>query len=326
MSGIDGIGQRQQVGSLGDVGGVGGTVPTGTAGVNNTPPQVTLQSAMTTTPQLSTPQPDATSPERLNSLIDTLIKQGPDFSQIMVMVQQEQVKTDKEQLVTQQKMVDGKKNEIKANTESDIKKLNEQIKKIEDQQKASLFKRIFGWIAVAVSVIAAIATGGALAIGVALVGAAVFALQDTGVMNKLLKDLPQWAQITIMVVITVALVAGGIAGASTSAGGLVARLADGAVNIAKKAGMIAQAVGGVAKLGEGGAGIASSVITKDVAEMEADRKDINAAAMRLKKEMDEMMEKLQQLVAKMEDSVRATTSIVRSEADSVSFQMRAMKS
>jgi hypothetical protein len=254
-----------------------------------------------------------------------------DFAALMVMFEEEQQKVAKEQLKSKVAELENNKTAIKTSVNEDLKKIEEQTAKLQKQNKWGLFGKIFGGIAVALAVVAAVATGGALAIGVALVGALIFTMEQTGATQKMFDamGLSEKAQKWIMIGVTVALtiaslgsagmaVAAAKAGAATTAGSKLA-------NLLPKVGSAAQVTGGISQVGVGTTQAGSAVNAYAIAELESDRKAIEAKNLQLKKQQDDMMQELQALLQKMEDDVQAVVQIVGAQHESIQQQMRNLK-
>lgn len=150
-----------------------------------------------------------------------------DLSVILLEVQH---KTQQAQLNCSMEEVNNIKKEQAADAAQRMQQINQFFDKLEQSQHESIWQKIFGWIAAAFMMIAGavlMAAGGSgaplLAAGVAM--AATMALQQTGALNSLIKDMaqgiaktfgcsPQTAQIVATVLVGAAVAAVAIAGSA----------------------------------------------------------------------------------------------------------------
>jgi len=343
MSGIEGIGKSPP-----DVAGTinsepvdnsvawdgGGRQPSGT-GAPPVAPRVSTGAGWFVPPL---PQPKA-NPASVNTLQAMLESNQPiDYARLMLMLQEVQHKLDQGQLASKVDELESNKVAIQKTVEQDLKTIDEAAKKLETSKKWGIFGKIVRAFAVALAVIAAVATAGALTIAVAAVGAAVTVLDETGAMKKMFDamgvsaDAQKWIMVGISAALLVAgLGAAGMAlKAATSAASATA--AAGAATVAsvvmRQIAAAAQIAGGVAKVGEGAAQVGTGVSQYQIAEIASDRKKIEIANLTLKKQQDDMMQALQELLQKIGDGVQAAAQIVKDQADlaaSIAQNTRALR-
>ncbi|MBV8190023.1 MAG: type III secretion system translocon subunit SctE [Alphaproteobacteria bacterium] len=336
MSGIGNVGPRDLSGIINEPSGSESRVTPGEGprqipglppAIANNPIFARLQSILGFVMPLPPPTVQGTSKE---SGKGTLSLDKPiDVSRLMLMFQEAQAKTDKDQMASKVTELQHAKTAIKTNVDETLKKISDQLSKLESQKKWGLFGKIFGGIAIALSIVAAVATGGALAIGVAVVSAAVFALEQSGAMKKMFDamGLSDEAQKWIMVGISAALLVASLGAAGMAMVGQAAAAGAKAVatNVLPRLGSAAQMAGGVVKVGEGATQIGASINAYGIAELESDRKALEAKNLQLKQQQDKMIEELQALMQKMEEGVQAAVQILGSEHESIQQQMRHMK-
>jgi hypothetical protein len=223
------------------VGGIGQTVPirttTGEPLPEHTPRQVGDGGA---TPP---PQSFEAIPEGVPVLSPALIPfdmVGSIAEQFLAM----KVKTDQERVNSDIGDIRDKGVQVQQKNKEISDKLLDAAEKMEKAKTTSLIMKIFGWIAVALSVVAAVVTGGALAMVAAGVGLVMATLNETGVMNKLMEAIakdrmerlgesPSEAKRNAMIIMTVltiaisvATIASGIASGTQAAANLGSKLAE----------------------------------------------------------------------------------------------------
>jgi hypothetical protein len=343
MSGVDGIGKR-----LSDVVGTtsselvdsgvapdsGGRQPSGTGAP---PVDLRVVTALEQfVPPLPQPEADPASVNRLKAMLES--NQPIDVGLLAMMFQQEQEKADQAQQKSMVAELDSNKATIKKTVEEDLKKIDEAAKKLESLKGWGIFGKIIRAFVVAFAAIAAVATGGALAIVLAVVGAVVTVLEDTGAMKKMFDamgvsaDAQQWIMVGISALL---LVAGlGVAGMALKAASSAASAAAGAgaatiANVVmRQIGAGAQIAGGVAQVGEGATQVGSAINQYQIAEIDSDRREVEITNRRLQKTQNDLFQRLRELMQKMEDSVRTVAEIVSRQADSaaqVEQNMRALR-
>lgn len=245
--------------------------------------------------------------------------------EIQTKLQDEQIKFSKEDI----------KNIMQKNKEEHqkrLKKIQEHYDKMKKAKKGGVFGKVFGWIATAVLAIAAvamIATGVGVGAGIAMLAAATIMLMsqisaETG--NWMAEGLADMfeafgmdredamlaGQIFVAVVVTALTIGAGV-GASTPA------WTSTAANIAAKIAQAAQIVGGAAMVGQGAAAITTSVYTKQAEDARADSKDMLAFMKKLQMMLEDEMERVKEILRKMEEGVDVVMSILSGQQDTKSF-------
>ena len=225
-------------------------------------------------------------------------------------------------------------------------RLEKMLKKLEKSAKSGLLGKIFGWIGVAIGLIAAVvatvATLGAAApaIAVALVGLTVMILQETGVMDKIVKFFAEnpvmfmalfgallgppgialggvlagtleglkaggvldadKAQMVAQVIFTVTMLAASIV-ASIASGG------SGAVqsikDVFKLIGLVGQLIGAATSIGGGAAGVASAGYAFEASMLKADSEEDKAWLAKLQSMLQEEMDRLEKIIEQLNASV-----------------------
>ncbi|MBB4383507.1 hypothetical protein [Bradyrhizobium sp. SBR1B] len=216
------------------------------------------------------------------------------------------------------------------------KSIIEAAKRSAEAKKSSGIMKFFGWLAVGLTVLAAVATGGALAIMAAAVNVGVATLIETGCIDKMtmaiVKSLERdglesgtantmGAVITIGIIfaISVLTVGAGFASAGASRLRITALIPSNSVKTVQAAQRVATAarVGeAVASLGEAGAGIANGIQQKEATDAEAERLNINKCIARLRSLQSDEMDFIKQLLL---DSTMTTQRVAEAiERQSVS--------
>lgn len=320
-------GYTQQVTQTGPIQPQSGT---GTPGVDNSPPPPGPAPGTTGTtgaPPLDPPRIDQQtmlkSLEALGGKLDP--KMITNIEEVMVKLQEIQESLGKQSMQTQTLGLQASSSQIRQNTQEQLKKIDEAFAKMEANKTWNTFMKVFGFIAVGLALIGAIATGGALAIAAAAIGAAVFVAQQTGLMDKMFDAMgaSQEVRMGIMIGVSVALMVMGGVGAATSAGtsgalqALTAgtKIAQQVANIAPRVGQAAQFLAGMMKVGEGVTQIGSAVTGYEKEQIEADSKMLQAQNLRLKQTQDDIIDMIRQLVQHLDQTARGTTQVVKSQGE-----------
>ena len=182
--------------------------------------------------QFAAETPELDAPEVKENEID-----AADLAKLVALLKLE---TDEKQATEARKRIDAQQQEIKDRSAERLAKIDNSLKEMDKAAKASLFMKVFGWIAVGIAVLAAIGASvvsGGVALG-PVVGAVLALtmqlLNDNGVMEDLTQGLAdfledklhfskQAAQIVAAVTIAIAQIAvsiGGGCGANAAAGAL----------------------------------------------------------------------------------------------------------
>ena len=239
------------------------------------------------------------------------------------------------------------KDEIDAGIREQIDKIQENAKKLAESKKWGLFGKIFGGIALALSVVAAVATGGILAPAVAAVSVAMFTLQETGLMDKMFDAMgaSDAVRMGVMIGVTVLLLVAGGASSVASFGKAAAQAGTKAVDAASRFGRLgaqvakisselglntarvggfAQLAGGVTEVLEGGASIGTSVTRHQADQAQADLKTLQADLLKDRKQLEQLIEAIEQLLQQIEGRFKRAADSIKAEADSMSNQIKAM--
>ena len=235
----------------------------------------------------------------------------------------------------------------KLQNEEIAKKSQEAIKAMEDAGLGGIFAKVFGWIAVALTVVAAVATGGALAIAAAAIAVTMATLTETGGMDKLTEaiakslqdsgmseaDSKKWAM-GIMMGISIAVSLTTLGAGALKAG---TDLAANAVKIAQQVGKAAQQLtkaqmvasmaqvgSGVDTIGQQGAAIASAVHTRDAADANAEAAELRAFLAKLQQVLEDESDRVQQIVQQMQASFTTAMQIMNRQSDQLNETVRNM--
>jgi|KBSSwiStaDraftv2_1062776.scaffolds.fasta_scaffold33295_4 hypothetical protein len=342
---VESIGSRggvtltQQVGQTQDVQKTTGRKETqGISGVGTQELEVRPQSSA---PQNDDPKVSQQTMEKsYDNIVQALSSSGlkdVDISAMVLEIQGILDKLNREQMKTQQTNIKGTQDQVQKNVNDQIEKLGEAQKKMEDQKTWDTFKDIFTYAAMAVSVLAAVATGGALSILVAGLGVALTIAQKTGAMDKMFDAMgaSQEVRTAITIGLSVALIAGSITNVAMIAKGvgqawttallpkmmeMIGVLGKGAQAVGNVAGgvqMVAGVVTGVLKVGEGVNQIGSSVAGFEKAEIDKQVKDMQTSNMKLKDQQQELIEQLKALLELLEDGVNMATQVLQSQSQTM---------
>jgi transloator len=249
--------------------------------------------------------------------------------------------------------------EQKAKNEEVAKKMQEALEKMASAKAAGIFAKVFGWIAVALTVVAAIATGGALAFAAAAIAVTMATLTEAGVMDKITEaiakslqenegmseaDSKKWAMGIMMgvtIAISLATLGAGIAN-TASAGAQAASTATNAVAKAIKAalevvqqamskiapavqiGRMAQVAGSVATIGQQGAAIGGAVHTKEASDRQAETAELKKFLAILQQKLEDEADRLQQMIQQMQEGFANAMQIIGGQTDQQSETIRHM--
>ena len=216
------------------------------------------------------------------------------------------------------------KEKLKSMSEERIKKIQESLKKMEKADKSGKIGKIFGWIGIGLSILAAAATlvltagAGApvafavIALSLAVLGGITMTLEETGAAEKILdffgkevfklegEELDKFkmiARITWAVVMMVASIATGV-GVGAALKGI--EVMTKTMTIAAQLSRMAAVAGALASIGGGGAGIATSVQGYDATKSMAESKEFMAWMAKLQAAIEQQTEELQELMEKLQ--------------------------
>jgi hypothetical protein len=344
---VETVGSQNPLRQVGQTEGVQQTTGTaqtqGTRGVGTEPPQAMSQQRPQSIPQNDPPR---ITPQQMMERFDSIIQQlgagqDADLSQITKQIEELQYALDQAQLKTQTTALEGNKKAIDANTEAQLKKISEAKEKMEAQKTWDTFKNIFMWAAMAISVVAAVATGGALAIACAAIGAAMTIMQQSGLQDKMFDamNLSQEARMGITIGISVLLLAGSIGNVAMLAKGVgtslttslapkllealkFANVADALRGMASTVQVASTVAGGVLKINEGATQIGSSIAGFQKEEANKQVKDMSTMFARLKQQQAALIDQIKEILEQLDEGVQTTAQIVHNNADSAMRRMR----
>ncbi|MCK1326402.1 hypothetical protein ACVWZV_009305 [Bradyrhizobium sp. GM5.1] len=196
------------------------------------------------------------------------------------------------------------------------KSIIEAAKRSAEAKKSSGIMKFFGWLAVGLAVLTAVATGGTLAVVAAAASVGVATLAETGVVDKMtaaiVKSLVEdgmeagkanslGAVITIGIMFAISVLTVGAGFANGAASGLritalIPSNSDKAVQIGQGLSTAARVGEAVASLGEAGAGIANGVQQKEATDAQAETMDIGKHIARLRQLQSDEMDFIKQLL------------------------------
>jgi hypothetical protein len=84
-------------------------------------------------------------------------------------------------------------------------------------------------------------------------------------------------------------------------------------------------LGGVSELTSGAFQVKAGFDALEVANLDSDRAQLTRDQLRMKQQMDDMIEELKALMEKIEDGVQQTVSTLNSTADTISHSMNMLK-
>ncbi|MET4323240.1 hypothetical protein [Bradyrhizobium sp. RT5a] len=192
----------------------------------------------------------------------------------------------------------------------------EAAKRSAEAKKSSGIMKLFGWLAVGLTVLAAVATGGTLAVMAAAVSVGVATLIETGHIDKMtaaiVKSLEKdgveggkantlGAVITIGIIFAISVLTVGAGFANAGASGLritalIPSNSVKAVQIGQRVSTAARVGEAVASLGEAGAGIANGLQQKEATDAQAETLDISRCIARLRSLQSDEMDFIKQLL------------------------------
>ena len=248
---------------------------------------------------------------------------------------------DESQIQSARTRIDSLKGRLKSNHDATMKKLEKAIKEMKKNEDAALASKIFGWLGVAIALVAAIvvtvATAGAggaaaaVAIGCAWGSFAVAAtssiLSETGVDKKAMdaisasiqKDHPDWEKSTCDALASavwggIFLVAGIGCGVGSAVG--ISKLgADVAANVMKNMRTMMTVTTVALGLGGIGTSIGTSVTGYLAGMAQADVTELEASLQHLQKLIEDNEEDLQKLLQMLSDSLNAVLELMNSKTD-----------
>ncbi|HSI86703.1 MAG: type III secretion system translocon subunit SctE [Candidatus Methylacidiphilales bacterium] len=223
----------------------------------------------------------------------------------------------------------------KAANEDRIVKLKEAAEAASSASKGGLFGKIFGWIGVALSLVAALAatvvSGGAalpLLIG-AVLGATVMVLGETGVMGKIVDALANamsppmseekakmWAGIIVGVGTAVLMIGATMASGGLSSSALAGTVAQKIADMIKIAATIGS---GLAQVGKGASTITTAAYSFESANAQADALQFSKTIAKLQAVIEDEMKRIEDILKKMDEGVATMMQIFSDQASTKDF-------
>ncbi|MBB4483484.1 type III secretion system translocon subunit SctE [Rhizobium etli] len=211
----------------------------------------------------------------------------------------------------------------KQQNEKIARKIADAAEKLKEAKKSSRAARIFGWIATALFTVAAVLTGGAFAIGAAVVAVAVATLSETGVLDKMMQAIARslikdqgMAEdqakvvatfITQSIILACLLVTSVAAVSAATIGPLAAA---------------ALAAEGVALVAKSAAQIASGVLQKQATDAQAETLDIRILLARLAQLSEDDIGHIRELVLGMKTATRNVVEAIEEQSRCLSTVVR----
>lgn len=246
------------------------------------------------------------------------------------------MQTDERQAKTIQDQIEADKSSISTRSKERMAKVDKTLKEMDKAAKASIFKKIFGWIgaivAVAMAAVLSIASGG-VAVG-AVIGAVLAVsmqvMEETGATDKLMKALAksiqdtfgcdkQTAQIWATAIFAVSMCAlsiGSLGGAGKTAMNIannMSTLAAKAFKLTQIATQVTMQVGGLA------ASAATSVTGYQSQMAQADLTETNAVLKHYQQALEENQDRLEEIIKLLLSGGEAVAEALESTNDSNDF-------
>ncbi|MER8791409.1 type III secretion system translocon subunit SctE [Mesorhizobium sp. M0983] len=233
----------------------------------------------------------------------------------------------------------------KQQNEKIARNITDAAEKLRKAKKSSNILKVFGWIAVALSVVTAVVTGGVLAFSVAAVGVAVGTLTETGLIDKMTKAIAKSliedqgiAQekanqlatlITCFIVLACSLAT--VGGATTLSGKAasttikITSQSDRVVKISATSQRLATAAlagEATASLAASLAGIASGVQMRQATDARAETLDIRKFLAKLAQLQEDEMARIQELVVGIKTMTQRVVDAIEEQCRSASTVIR----
>ncbi len=282
-------------------------------------------------PELESPDPKV-SKETIKEL-RTLTLGGLSLETLLDAVGNEERKTESKSGIATLK---ANAQERKAVNDEKIKKLQEELEKAKKSDTLGGLLKVFKYIAMAVAVVGAVATiaaSGGAAAPIILGAAALLMTADSitqeatdgkvgfgpgFIAGKIAKacgtseETARWIQFGVDIAASIALMAGGAVAASKAVNA-AAKAADTVNKFQKIAGSVSKAsamAGAAVGVAQGGTGIANAFNEKDIANIRADQKRLNALLERLAVSNDLTAEHLKRVLERVEETLQEVAEIV----------------
>ncbi|GLS33047.1 type III secretion system translocon protein, YopB/IpaB/SipB family [Mesorhizobium albiziae] len=235
----------------------------------------------------------------------------------------------------------------KQQNEKIARNIADAAEKLREAKKSSKAKRIFGWIAVALTVVAAVVTGGVLAFSAAAVAVTVVTLTETGVMDKMARAIAKslredqgmgegqamgWATfITVAIVLACSLAtlgAGAVSGGWNAATSIATKITSQSDKVAKivmgsqRLATAAWAGEVIASVAQSAAAIASGVQQKQATDTQAETLDIRKFLAKLAQLQEDEIERIQELFLGMKTMTQRVVDAIEEQSRSASTVIR----
>ncbi|MEY9424294.1 hypothetical protein ABIF69_010800 [Bradyrhizobium japonicum] len=215
------------------------------------------------------------------------------------------------------------------------KSIIEAAKRSAEAKKSSGIMKFFGWLAVGLSVLAAVATGGTLAVMAAAVNVGVATLTETGVIDKMTAAIVKSLEkdgieggkartlgmaITIGIIFAISVLTVGAGFANGTANGLritalVPSNSVKAVQIGQRVSTAARVGEAVASVGAAAASIANGVQQKEATDAQAETLEISSRIARLRQLQGDEMDFIRQLLLDRTMTTQKVAEAIESQSD-----------
>lgn len=214
------------------------------------------------------------------------------------------------------------------------KSIIEAAKRSAEAKKSSGIMKFFGWLAVGLSVLAAVATGGTLAVMAAAVNVGVATLTETGVIDKMTAAIVKSLEkdgieggkartlgmaITIGIIFAISVLTVGAGFANGTAGlritALVPSISVKAVQIGQRVSTAALVGEAVASVGAAAASIANGVQQKEATDAQAETLEISSRIARLRQLQGDEMDFIRQLLLDRTMTTQKVAEAIESQSD-----------
>jgi hypothetical protein len=214
------------------------------------------------------------------------------------------------------------------------KSIIEAAKRSAEAKKSSGIMKFFGWLAVGLSVLAAVATGGTLAVMAAAVNVGVATLAETGVIDKMTAAIVKSLEkdgieggkartlgmvITIGIIFAISVLTVGAGFANGTAGlritALVPSISVKAVQIGQRVSTAALVGEAVASVGAAAASIANGVQQKEATDAQAETLEISSRIARLRQLQGDEMDFIRQLLLDRTMTTQKVAEAIESQSD-----------
>lgn len=252
---------------------------------------------------------------------------------------------------------------MKSKNEEIAHKLADAAKKEAEAEKAKTAMKVLGWIAVALSVVFAVATGGVGAIVAAAVGVTMAVLNETGVMEKLTdaiakglqegpppmdeataKKTAGWIVMGISIAVSLTTVGVGIASGASQVAGLMQKLPEIAtavggklgatvtettvrvmMEVAQKALTGARVAAGLVGVSQGVTGVIGGANRFAAADLQAGVIEDRAFLRRLQQKIEDEQDLVASIMEAMSDMTSRVIEVINGQSDSMNEVLHHMR-